>query len=173
MANPIVTIEMENGDIIKAELYPAIAPNTVNNFISLINHGFYDGIIFHRVISGFMIQGGDPDGIGTGGPGYSIKGEFERNGFKNTLKHEAGVLSMARSMLPNSAGSQFFIMHKDAPHLDGSYAAFGKVIEGMDVVDKIANTPTDSSDKPLTPQVMKKVTVDTNGVKFPEPIKYN
>ncbi len=173
MANPIVTIEMENGDIIKAELYPAIAPNTVNNFISLINHGFYDGIIFHRVISGFMIQGGDPDGIGTGGPGYSIKGEFERNGFKNTLKHEAGVLSMARSILPNSAGSQFFIMHKDAPHLDGSYAAFGKVIEGMDIVDKIANTPTDSSDKPITPQVMKKVTVDTNGVKFPEPIKYN
>ncbi len=173
MANPIVTIEMENGDIIKAELYPAIAPNTVNNFISLVNHGFYDGIIFHRVIKGFMIQGGDPDGVGTGGPGYSIKGEFERNGFKNTLKHEAGVLSMARSMLPNSAGSQFFIMHENAPHLDGSYAAFGKVIEGMDVVNKIANTPTDSSDRPLTPQVMKKVTVDTHGVKFPEPIKYN
>lgn len=173
MANPIVTIEMENGDIIKAELYPAIAPNTVNNFISLVNHGFYDGIIFHRVIKGFMIQGGDPDGVGTGGPGYSIKGEFERNGFKNTLKHEAGVLSMARSMLPNSAGSQFFIMHENAPHLDGSYAAFGKVIEGMDVVNKIASTPTDSSDRPLTPQVMKKVTVDTHGVKFPEPIKYN
>ena len=173
MANPIVTIEMENGDIIKAELYPAVAPNTVNNFISLVNHGFYDGIIFHRVIEGFMIQGGDPDGIGTGGPGYSIKGEFARNGFNNTLKHEAGVLSMARSMLPNSAGSQFFIMHKDAPHLDGSYAAFGKVIEGMDVVNKIATTPTDAGDRPLDLQVMKKVTVDTHGVKFPEPIKYN
>ncbi len=173
MANPIVTIEMENGDIIKAELYPAIAPNTVNNFISLINHGFYDGVIFHRVISGFMIQGGDPDGVGTGGPGYSIKGEFERNGFKNELKHEAGVLSMARSMLPNSAGSQFFIMHKDAPHLDGSYAAFGKVIEGMDVVNKIAETPTDSMDKPLDDQRMKKVTVDTHGVNFPEPIIYS
>lgn len=173
MANPIVTIEMENGDIIKAELYPAVAPNTVNNFISLVNHGFYDGIIFHRVISGFMIQGGDPQGIGVGGPGYSIKGEFSRNGFKNDLKHEAGVLSMARSMMPNSAGSQFFIMHKNSPHLDGSYAAFGKVIEGMDVVDKIASVPTDSSDRPLDDQVMKKVTVDTHGVKFPEPIKYN
>ena len=144
MANPIVTIEMENGDIIKAELYPNVAPNTVNNFISLINHGFYDGVIFHRVIPGFMIQGGDPDGVGTGGPGYSIKGEFARNGFKNDLKHTAGVLSMARSMLPNSAGSQFFIMHKDAPHLDGDYAAFGKVIEGMDVVDKIANVYLDT-----------------------------
>lgn len=173
MANPIVTIEMENGDIIKAELYPSVAPNTVNNFISLINHGFYDGVIFHRVISGFMIQGGDPDGIGTGGPGYSIKGEFERNGFKNTLKHEAGVLSMARSMLPNSAGSQFFIMHKDAPHLDGSYAAFGKVIEGMDVVNRIAEVPTDEMDRPLDDQVMKKVTVDTFGVKYPEPIIYS
>ena len=172
MANPIVTIEMENGDIIKAELYPAIAPNTVNNFIFLANMGFYDDTIFHRVISGFMIQGGDPQGIGTGGPGYTIKGEFSRNGFKNELKHEAGVLSMARSMLPNSAGSQFFIMHKNAPHLDGSYAAFGKVIEGMDVVNKIATTPTDSSDKPLEDQKIKKMTVDTHGVKFPEPIKY-
>lgn len=172
MANPIVTIEMENGDIIKAELYPNVAPNTVNNFISLINHGFYDGVIFHRVIPGFMIQGGDPDGVGTGGPGYSIKGEFARNGFKNDLKHTAGVLSMARSMLPNSAGSQFFIMHKDAPHLDGDYAAFGKVIEGMDVIDKIANVRTDYMDKPLEEQKMKKVTVDTQGIKYPEPIHY-
>lgn len=173
MANPIVTIEMENGGIIKAELYPAKAPNTVNNFISLINHGFYDGVIFHRVIEGFMIQGGDPQGIGIGGPGYSIKGEFARNGFKtNDLKHERGVLSMARSMLPNSAGSQFFIMHQDSPHLDGDYAAFGKVIEGMDVVDAIATTATDASDRPLDDQVMKKVTVDTHGVKFPEPIHY-
>lgn len=172
MSNPIVTIEMENGDIIKAELYPSVAPNTVNNFIFLVNMGFYDDTIFHRVISSFMIQGGDPQGIGTGGPGYTIKGEFSRNGFKNDLKHEAGVLSMARSMLPNSAGSQFFIMHKNAPHLDGSYAAFGKVIEGMDVVDKIATTPTDSSDKPLEDQKIKKMTVDTHGVKFPEPIKY-
>ena len=172
MANPIVTIEVENGDIIKAELYPNVAPNTVNNFISLINHGFYDGVIFHRVIPGFMIQGGDPDGVGTGGPGYSIKGEFARNGFKNDLKHTAGVLSMARSMLPNSAGSQFFIMHKDAPHLDGDYAAFGKVIEGMDVIDKIANVRTDYMDKPLEEQKMKKVTVDTQGIKYPEPIHY-
>ena len=172
MANPIVTIEMENGDIIKAELYPNVAPNTVNNFISLINHGFYDGVIFHRVIPGFMIQGGDPDGVGTGGPGYSIKGEFARNGFKNDLKHTAGVLSMAHSMLPNSAGSQFFIMHKDAPHLDGDYAAFGKVIEGMDVIDKIANVRTDYMDKPLEEQKMKKVTVDTQGIKYPEPIHY-
>lgn len=172
MANPIVTIEMENGGIIKVELYPAVAPNTVNNFISLVNHGFYDGVIFHRVIEGFMIQGGDPQGIGVGGPGYSIKGEFARNGFKNDLKHERGVLSMARSMLPNSAGSQFFIMHQNSPHLDGDYAAFGKVIEGMDVVDAIATTATDSSDRPLDNQVMKKVTVDTHGVKFPEPIHY-
>ena len=172
MSNPIVTIEMENGDIIRAELYPAIAPNTVNNFISLINKGFYDELIFHRVIPGFMIQGGDPQGTGIGGPGYSIKGEFARNGFKNTVKHEAGVLSMARSMMPNSAGSQFFIMHKDAPHLDGDYAAFGKVIEGMDVVDKIANVPTGPMDRPLEDQIMKKVTVDTHGVKFPEPIHY-
>ena len=172
MSNPIVTIEMESGDIMKAELYPEIAPNTVNNFISLINKGFYDGVIFHRVINGFMIQGGDPDGIGTGGPGYSIKGEFSHNGFKNDLKHEPGVLSMARSMMPNSAGSQFFIMHKTSPHLDGEYAAFGKVIEGLDIVDKIATTDTDYMDKPLTPQVMKKVTVDTAGVDYPEPEKY-
>ncbi len=173
MSNPIVTIEMENGDIIRAELYPDVAPNTVNNFISLINKGFYDGIIFHRVIPGFMIQGGDPQGIGVGGPGYSIKGEFARNGFKNDLKHTAGVLSMARSMMPNSAGSQFFIMHKDAPHLDGDYAAFGKVIEGMDVVDKIANVPTGPQDRPIDDQTMKSVTVDTYGVTFPEPIHYS
>jgi len=167
--NPIVTITMENGDIIKAELYPEVAPESVNNFISLINKNFYDGIIFHRVIKGFMIQGGDPEGIGIGGPGYSIKGEFAMNGFENNLKHTAGVLSMARSQRPDSAGSQFFIMHKDAPHLDGSYAAFGKVIEGQDVVDKIANTKTNFSDKPLEPQVMKTVTVDTFGVEYPEP----
>ncbi len=173
MSNPIVTIEMENGDIIKVELYPEVAPNTVNNFISLVKRGFYDGVIFHRVIPGFMIQGGDPNGIGTGGPGYTIKGEFARNGFKNELKHTAGVISMARSMLPNSAGSQFFIMHKDAPHLDGDYAAFGKVTEGMDVVDKIANVPTDSMDKPLNEQKMKRVTVDTQGVDYPEPTHYN
>ena len=173
MSNPIVTIEMENGDIIKVELYPEVAPNTVNNFISLVKRGFYDGVIFHRVIPGFMIQGGDPNGIGTGGPGYTIKGEFARNGFKNELKHTAGVISMARPMLPNSAGSQFFIMHKDAPHLDGDYAAFGKVTEGMDVVDKIANVPTDSMDKPLNEQKMKRVTVDTQGVDYPEPTHYN
>ena len=148
VTNPIVTITMENGDVIKAELYPQIAPNTVNNFISLINKGFYDGLIFHRVIKGFMIQGGCPLGNGTGNPGYSIKGEFSDNGFTNQLKHEAGVLSMARSMMPNSAGSQFFIMHKAAPHLDGEYAAFGKVIEGMDVVDKIGNLHVDHNDKP-------------------------
>ena len=169
--NPIVTIEMEDGGTIKAELYPEIAPNTVNNFISLINKGYYDGVIFHRVIPGFMIQGGDPKGTGTGGPGYSIKGEFTRNGFKNDLKHDRGVLSMARTMMPNSAGSQFFIMHKNSPHLDGQYAAFGKVLEGMEVVDAIANTRRGSNDKPLTPQVMKKVTVDTFGVKYPEPRK--
>ena len=167
--NPVVTIEMENGDIMKAELYPEIAPNTVNNFISLINHNFYDGVIFHRVINGFMLQGGDPDGTGMGGPGYSIKGEFTRNGFKNDLKHEPGVLSMARTMLPNSAGSQFFIMHKTSPHLDGDYAAFGKVIEGMDVVNKIAETATDWSDRPVEEQKMKKVTVETFGVDYPEP----
>jgi peptidyl-prolyl cis-trans isomerase B (cyclophilin B) len=167
--NPVVTIEMENGDIMKAELYPEIAPNTVNNFISLINHNFYDGVIFHRVINGFMLQGGDPDGTGMGGPGYSIKGEFTSNGFKNDLKHEPGVLSMARTMLPNSAGSQFFIMHKTSPHLDGDYAAFGKVIEGMDVVNKIAETATDWSDRPVEEQKMKKVTVETFGVDYPEP----
>ncbi len=169
MSNPIVTIEMENGDVMKAELYPEIAPNTVNNFISLIKKGYYDGLIFHRVIKGFMLQGGDPDGNGTGGPGYSIKGEFSSNGFKNDLKHEPGVLSMARTMIPDSAGSQFFIMHKTSPHLDGDYAAFGKVTEGLDVVDKIAEVRTDYSDKPLEDQKMKKVTVDTFGVEYPEP----
>lgn len=169
--NPIVTFEMENGDIIKAELYPQTAPNTVNNFITLINNGFYDGLIFHRVISGFMIQGGDPQGTGIGGPGYQIKGEFNQNGFTNQLKHSAGVLSMARAMHPDSAGSQFFIMHKNAPHLDGAYAAFGKVIEGMDIVDKIAAVRTDYSDRPMEKQVMKKVTVDTFGVDYPAPEK--
>ena len=171
MSNPIVTIEMENGKLIKAELYPEIAPNTVNNFISLINKGYYDGLTFHRVIYGFMIQGGCPDGTGCGGPGYQIKGEFAMNGFANDLKHTAGVLSMARSMMPDSAGSQFFIMHKNAPHLDGQYAAFGKVIEGMDVVDEIAECDTDYSDKPLDAQVMSKVTVDTFGVEYPQPEK--
>ena len=171
MANPIVTIKMENGDIIKAELYPEIAPNTVNNFISLINKGFYNGLIFHRIIKGFMIQGGCPQGRGTGGPGYGIKGEFAQNGFKNDLKHTAGVLSMARSMMPNSAGSQFFIMHKDAPHLDGAYAAFGKVIEGMDVVDKLASVPTGMMNRPVEDQVMDDVTVETFGVDYPEPEK--
>ena len=161
--NPIVTFEMENGDIMKAELYPEIAPNTVHNFISLINSNFYDGLIFHRVISGFMIQGGDPEGTGMGGPGYGIKGEFAQNGFANDLKHSAGVLSMARSMMPDSAGSQFFIMHKNAPHLDGAYAAFGKIIEGMEVVDKIAETATDYSDRPMEEQKLKKVTVETLG----------
>ena len=168
---PIVTIEMQNGDVMKAELYPEIAPNTVNNFISLINKGYYDGIIFHRVIKGFMIQGGDPDGVGTGGPGYSIKGEFSGNGFENNLAHTKGVLSMARTMIPDSAGSQFFIMHETSPHLDGQYAAFGKVIEGVDVIDKIANVATDWSDKPLEEQKMIKVTVDTFGVEYPEPEK--
>ena len=162
---------MENGDIIKAELYPEIAPNTVNNFISLINNGFYDGLIFHRVIKGFMIQGGDPEGTGMGGPGYGIKGEFASNGFKNDLAHEAGVLSMARSMMPNSAGSQFFIMHKDSPHLDGDYAAFGKVTDGMDVVDKIAESKTDRSDRPVDEVKIKKVTVDTFDEDYPEPEK--
>ena len=159
MKNPVVTIEMMNGDTIKAELYPEIAPNTVNNFISLVKKGFYDGLIFHRVIRGFMIQGGCPDGTGMGGPGWSIKGEFSANGVKNDLKHTRGVLSMARSMMPNSAGSQFFIMHEDAPNLDGQYAAFGKVVEGMDVVDEIAQVATDYNDKPTTPQIMKSVTV--------------
>ena len=171
MSNPIVTIEMENGDIMKAELYPEIAPNTVKNFISLVKKGYYDGLIFHRVINGFMIQGGCPDGTGMGGPGYSIKGEFAQNGFANDLKHTEGVLSMARSMMPNSAGSQFFIMHKNAPHLDGAYAAFGKVIEGQDIVNKIATTQTDYSDRPLKKQIMKKVTVDTFGVDYEEPEK--
>ena len=171
MANPIVTFEMENGDIIKAELYPEIAPNTVNNFISLVNAGFYNGIIFHRVIRGFMLQGGCPQGTGTGGPGYSIKGEFAQNGFTNNLKHEPGVLSMARTMMPNSAGSQFFIMHEKSPHLDGAYAAFGKVIEGMVVVNAIAETATDFRDKPLEDQRMKTVTVETFGVDYPAPEK--
>ena len=171
MSNPIVTFEMEDGAIMKAELYPDKAPNTVNNFISLVNKGFYDGLIFHRVIAGFMIQGGDPKGSGVGGPGYSIKGEFMANGVKNDLVHSRGVLSMARTMAPNSAGSQFFIMHEDAPHLDGQYAAFGKIIEGIEEVDKIASVRTDYNDKPRTPQVMKKVTVDTLGVEYPEPVK--
>ena len=170
--NPIVTISMQNGDTIKLELYPEIAPISVNNFISLINKKFYDGLIFHRVIKGFMIQGGCPEGTGMGGPGYHIKGEFSQNGVANDLKHTAGVLSMARSMHPDSAGSQFFIMHKAAPHLDGQYAAFGKVIEGMDVVNKIATTSTDSySDRPYENQVMEHVTVDTFGVEYPEPEK--
>lgn len=169
MTNPVVTITMTNGDVMKAELYPEIAPNTVNNFISLVQKGFYDGLIFHRVIPGFMIQGGDPKGTGMGGPGYSIKGEFDMNGVKNSLKHTRGVLSMARSMMPNSAGSQFFIMHKNSPHLDGAYAAFGKITEGMDIVNKIAETATDYSDRPLEEQKMKKVTVDTMGVEYPAP----
>ena len=173
MSNPIVTIEMEDGGVIKAELYPEVAPNTVNNFISLVQKGFYDGVIFHRVIPGFMIQGGDPNGIGIGGPGYSIKGEFTANGFQNDLKHTRGVLSMARTMIPDSAGSQFFIMHQDAPHLDRQYAAFGKVIEGIEVVDQIASVRTGANDRPLEPQVMKKVTVNTFGVDYPEPKHYN
>ena len=169
--NPIVTITMTNGDVMKAELYPEIAPNTVNNFISLVKKGFYDGLIFHRVINGFMIQGGCPDGTGMGGPGYNIRGEFSQNGFNNPLKHEAGVLSMARAMHPDSAGSQFFIMHKPAPHLDGSYAAFGKITEGMDVVNKIAETDTDYSDRPLDEQKIQSMTVETFGVDYPEPAK--
>ncbi|MDE6210057.1 MAG: peptidylprolyl isomerase [Lachnospiraceae bacterium] len=169
--NPIVTITMDNGDVIKAELYPEIAPNTVNNFISLINQGYYDGLIFHRVIKGFMIQGGCPNGTGTGGPGYDIKGEFSMNGFDNPLKHTVGVLSMARAMHPDSAGSQFFIMHKDSPHLDGQYAAFGKVVEGMENVNKIAECTTDYGDRPLEVQKMKSVTVDTFGITYPEPEK--
>ena len=170
--NPVVTFTMEDGGVIKAELYPEIAPISVNNFISLINKNFYDGLIFHRVIRGFMIQGGDPEGTGCGGPGYSIKGEFSQNGVENNLKHTEGVLSMARSMAPNSAGSQFFIMHKTSPHLDGSYAAFGKVIEGMDVVNKIAETATDYMDRPLEDQRIKSVTVETFGVDYPEPEKF-
>mgnify|MGYP002799815872 CR=1 FL=1 len=169
--NPIVTIEMENGEVIRAELYPEIAPNTVNNFISLIQKGFYDGVIFHRVIPGFMIQGGDPQGTGMGGPGYCIRGEFSHNGFANDLKHTPGVLSMARTMVKDSAGSQFFIMHQTSPHLDGEYAAFGKVIEGMDVVDRIANVRRDWQDRPMEQQMMKTVTVETFGVEYPEPEK--
>lgn len=169
--NPIVTITMKGGDVIKLELYPDVAPATVNNFISLVNQKFYDGLIFHRVIRGFMIQGGCPNGTGMGGPGYSIKGEFSRNGFENNLKHTEGVLSMARAMHPDSAGSQFFIMHKNSPHLDGGYAAFGKVIEGMEIVNKIAETPTDYSDRPLEDQVMETVTVETFGETYPEPEK--
>lgn len=171
MANPIVTITMENGDIMKAELYPEIAPNTVNNFIALIQEGFYNGLTFHRVIPGFMIQGGCPIGNGTGGPGYSIKGEFSQNGFPNALAHTEGVLSMARAMNPNSAGSQFFIMHKDAPHLDGAYAAFGKITQGMDVVDRIANVPTDFRDCPQAAQKIQSMTVDTQGVSYSAPEK--
>ena len=171
MANPIVTITMEDGSVMKAELYPEVAPNTVNNFISLVKKGFYDGLIFHRCISGFMIQGGCPLGTGTGDPGYSIKGEFTQNGFKNDLSHSRGVLSMARAMDPNSAGSQFFIMHADGPSLDGQYAAFGKVTEGMDVVDRIVAIPTDWNDRPREDQRMKKVTVDTQGVEYSEPEK--
>ena len=171
MANPIVTIEMEGGGIIKSELYPDVAPNTVNNFISLINKGFYDGLTFHRVISGFMIQGGCPNGTGTGGPGYSIRGEFASNGYENNLKHTRGVLSMARAMAPDSAGSQFFIMHDDAPHLDGEYAAFGKVIDGMDIVDEIAAVAVNYMDMPKIPMRMKKVTADTLGTEYPRPVK--
>ena len=169
--NPIVTIEMEDGGVMKAELYPDVAPNTVNNFISLIQKGYYDGLIFHRVIPGFMIQGGCPDGTGMGGPGYSIKGEFTGNGFQNDLVHDRGVLSMARTMAPDSAGSQFFVMVEKAPHLDGQYAAFGKVIEGMEVADAIVSAKRDWNDKPRQPQRMKKVTVDTFGVDYPEPEK--
>lgn len=167
--NPVVTIEMENGAVMKAELFPDVAPNSVNNFISLVQKGFYDGLIFHRCIPGFMIQGGCPDGTGMGGPGYGIKGEFAQNGVKNDLLHHRGVLSMARSMAPNSAGSQFFIMVDNAPHLDGQYAAFGKVIEGMEVADAIVSTKTDYNDRPREQQMMKTVTVETFGVEYPEP----
>lgn len=169
--NPIVTFTMADGGVIKAELYPEIAPVSVNNFISLIQKNFYDGLIFHRVIKGFMIQGGDPEGTGMGGPGYSIKGEFTENRFQNELKHTEGVLSMARSMHPDSAGSQFFIIHKTSPHLDGSYAAFGKVTEGMDVVNRIAETDTDYSDRPIVPQVIRSMTAETFGTEYPEPDK--
>ena len=168
---PLVTITMKNGDVMKAELYPDVAPNTVNNFISLINKGFYNGLIFHRVIKGFMLQGGDPEGTGMGGPDYSIKGEFTSNGFQNNLKHTKGVLSMARTMMPDSAGSQFFLMHKTSPHLDGEYAAFGKVIEGLDIIDKIAEVETDFSDRPLEDQVIESITVETFGIDYPEPEK--
>ena len=170
--NPIVTFNMKGGDVFYVELYPDVAPNTVNNFISLVNKGFYNGLCFHRVIEGFMIQGGDPKGNGTGGPGYSIRGEFTKNGFKNNLKHKRGVISMARSMMPNSAGSQFFIMHADAPHLDGQYAAFGQVIDGMDVIDKIAAVNVDYNDKPLRDQIIESVTVDTDGEEYDEPDHY-
>lgn len=169
MQNPVVTILMENGDIMKGELYPEIAPNTVNNFISLIKKGFYNGLTFHRVIPGFVIQGGCPEGTGVGGPGYSIKGEFASNGIKNDLKHTEGVLSMARAMNPNSAGSQFFVMVGDAPHLDRQYAGFGKITEGLDIALKIAGVKTDPMDKPVEPQVMKEITVETFGVEYPEP----
>ena len=171
MSNPVATITLTNGKQIVLELYPDVAPNTVNNFISLANSGFYDGLTFHRVIRGFMIQGGCPLGTGTGGPGYSIKGEFAQNGVNNTLKHTRGVISMARAMAPNSAGSQFFIMHANSPHLDGAYAAFGKVTQGIEVVDEIANVATDFRDKPVTPQVMATVSVDTHGVNYPAPNK--
>jgi peptidyl-prolyl cis-trans isomerase B (cyclophilin B) len=171
MQNPIVTFTLNNGKTIKAELYPDIAPNTVNNFLSLVNSGFYDGLTFHRVIYGFMIQGGCPEGTGMGGPGYQIKGEFSANGFKNDLKHTEGVLSMARSMMPDSAGSQFFIMHKTSPHLDGQYAAFGKVIEGMDAVNEIAECDTDFSDRPLDDQIIVKAEAETFGVDYPDPVK--
>ncbi len=171
MSNPIITITMKNGDVMKAELYPEIAPNTVNNFISLAGKGYYNGLIFHRVISGFMIQGGCPDGTGMGGPGYCIKGEFAQNGFKNDLSHTPGVLSMARAMDPNSAGSQFFIMHKTANYLDGQYAAFGKITEGMDIVNKIAETQTSYNDRPVEPQVIDSITVETFGTDYPEPEK--
>ncbi len=169
--NPVITIEMEDGGVIKAELYPDVAPNTVNNFLSLVNKGFYNGLIFHRVIKDFMIQGGCPEGSGMGDPGYSIKGEFTQNRFKNDLKHTEGVLSMARSMHPNSVGSQFFIMHKTSPHLDGAYAAFGKVVEGMDVVNRIAETDVDYNDRPIVPQIIKSVTAETFEVEYPEPEK--
>lgn len=169
MSNPIVTITMENGDVMKVELYPDIAPNTVNNFISLVKKGFYDGLTFHRIIPGFMIQGGCPKGDGTGGPGYAIRGEFLQNGFPNSLKHEPGVISMARAMHPNSGGSQFFLMHETSPHLDGAYAAFGKITEGLEVVDKIAQTPTGFGDKPVEPQVIKSMTVDTQDKEYPQP----
>ena len=171
MSNPIITITMQNGSVMKGELYPEIAPNTVNNFISLVKKGYYNGLIFHRVIPGFMIQGGCPDGTGMGGPGYSIKGEFTQNGFKNDLKHTKGVLSMARTMAPNSAGSQFFIMHQTSPHLDGAYAAFGKITEGLDVIDAIAGVRTDFRDRPLEDQVIKSMDIDTLGVDYPEPEK--
>ena len=169
MKNPVITITMENGDVMKAELYPEVAPNTVNNFLSLVQKGFYDGLIFHRVIRGFMIQGGCPNGNGMGGPGYTIKGEFSQNVFQNDLRHTSGVLSMARAMHPDSAGSQFFIMHETSPHLDGQYAAFGQIIEGMDVVNKIAETPTDYSDRPMKEQKIRTITAETFGETYPEP----